>query len=472
MITAILALPLIFAIGSGVDGARYYSARAKLQNATDMAALALAASSEQDRDVLGQLAASYLVANMSGADVEGLDVSVTSADAEQIELTASGKMPLTFMRLANLVDVELDADARAMRSPIRNVELALVLDNTWSMSEQDASGISKINTLKEASRELVNALITTDDSPVRIGLVPYADYVNVGTTNRNAAWLDVGKDYSVPPSEQVCVEKTEKTICLAKKPTYACTRTVDGVAEPATCGGECTSQEKQTVPPYKSCSGGGSTTYYKWYGCVGSRKPGTTRLDDQSPTVGYPGYLETSQKCLSPIVKLTNDRPALLKAIDGMVIKVGDYKPYTYIPAGMIWGQNVLSRTEPFDDGADYDEQNVDPRKVLILMTDGDNTLRFNANNGRHISLSSPASKAATEVSETNKDTLSICTYAKSKRIEIFTVAFMVSNSTAKTMLETCASDAKHYFDASNRSKLLSAFSGIARSINQVRLAH
>ncbi|WP_062207200.1 TadE/TadG family type IV pilus assembly protein [Aureimonas sp. AU12] len=473
ILTALMAVPLILAVGFGVDAARYYSAQAKLQNATDMAALALAASTEQDSQTLAKLATSYLLANMSNTNVDHIAVKVTTATPEEIELAASGTMPLTFMQLARLSSMTLGTETKAMRSPVRNVELALVLDNTWSMSETDAGGVTKINTLKQAARELVNALITDEDSPVRIGLVPYADYVNVGTQYRNASWLDVGSDYSVVPAERKCVILSTKRSCpVDKNPTYSCTRYVDGVAETGSCGGGCPVAEvDKTVTPYESCSGGGNPTYYKWYGCIGSRKTGTSRLNDLSPGIRYPGYLETSQKCLNPIVTLTKDRAALVKAIDGMVINVGGYKPYTYIPAGMIWGQNVLSPPEPLTDAADYDDENVDPRKVLILMTDGDNTLRFNSGDGRHISLSSNASTATTQVNQTNSDTLSICSYAKSKKIEIFTVAFMVDNTVAKSMLETCASDAKHYFDASNSSKLLSAFSGIARAINQVRLA-
>ncbi|KTR03705.1 hypothetical protein NS365_17720 [Aureimonas ureilytica] len=85
--------------------------------------------------------------------------------------------------------------------------------------------------------------------------------------------------------------------------------------------------------------------------------------------------------------------------------------------------------------------------------------------------MSSKADKAAIEVNQTNNDTLSICSYAKNKKIEVYTIAFMVDNATAKDMLRLCATDAKHYFDASDRNRLLSAFSGIAKAINQVRLA-
>jgi hypothetical protein len=47
----------------------------------------------------------------------------------------------------------------------------------------------------------------------------------------------------------------------------------------------------------------------------------------------------------------------------------------------------------------------------------------------------------------------------------------MVDDETAKTMLESCATDKNHYFDASDTSKLLEAFTAISKSLRVVRLA-
>jgi hypothetical protein len=55
--------------------------------------------------------------------------------------------------------------------------------------------------------------------------------------------------------------------------------------------------------------------------------------------------------------------------------------------------------------------------------------------------------------------------------IEIFTVAFKVDDAAARTMLQGCATDAQHYYDASDPEALLVAFAGIAQSLRQVRLA-
>ena len=58
----------------------------------------------------------------------------------------------------------------------------------------------------------------------------------------------------------------------------------------------------------------------------------------------------------------------------------------TYIPAGLAWGFNALSKATPLTEAGKYDRSgpNIKPRKVLVLMTDGQNTKLMNASNGRH----------------------------------------------------------------------------------------
>lgn len=466
IVAGVLMLPLLLAIGLAVDYSRYLNAESHLQHVADGASLALSASGEKTETELRDLADRFVSANFSANHLEGVDITTLDTKNDQIDLGLTGRMKTAFMGLANIHSLTVRASSLSERAVMGSVEAVLVLDNTWSMSETDAKGVSRLVSLKKAAA-LVEEILGNERAVARIGLVPYADYVNVGTAHRHASWLDVEDDYTVQPTARVCHDE-ERDVCVANAPKSACTKYVDGVPEASTCGGACTTTERRTV---EVCTGGGTVTDYKWYGCVGSRMAGNSRLSDGSPSVRYPGYVETSQRCLNPIVPLSADKDALLAAINGMIINRGSYKPYTYIPAGLIWGQNLLSASEPFTQGAAYDLANVSPRKVAILMTDGDNTLRFTSNDGRHKALSSNTLTAETQVAATNNDTASICAYMKSNNIEIFTVAFMVDNSDAKSLLEGCASDSQHYYDASDSEKLQAAFSGIAESLSQVRLA-
>ncbi|MBX3569345.1 MAG: VWA domain-containing protein [Rhizobiaceae bacterium] len=474
IIAGAVSVPLALAVGLSVDYSRYQSSHAHLQELNDIAALALASSKEQNKKKLTELAELTIDRNRDPSRLDQVEIESLEATSDEIDLRLKGDIPATFMGIAGYDRLPSRTSTLAERAIRGNVEVALVLDNTWSMSEADPKGITKIGALKTAAGNLVKELLSDADGAVRIGLVPYADYVNVGTKYRNAPWLDVGDDYVTDPKPKTCTTKTTKTVCDKQKPTTTCERVVDGVKETYNCGGGCEAgySREVTVAPYESCSGGGNGTAYKWYGCVGSRMPSDYRLHDKFPTSRYPGYLETGIKCLNPLTTLTSNKADLLSAVDGMIINRGtSYRPNTYIPAGLVWGLNVLSPTEPFADSDDYDPANLKPRKVAVLMTDGENTLRFNTANGRHVAFNGSAANQLNQFKQVNADTLSICTYMKAQNIEIYSVAFMVDDADAKALMQGCATDSAHYFDASDSDSLLAAFSGISSSLRVVRLA-
>ncbi len=474
IIMGMLLLPLLLSVGLSVDYSRYLSAESHLQELADVASLALAGSREEDEVKLEAIANDFVAANIGMSKFDAVEIVDLNTENGQIDLDLKSTINTYFMGLANIDTLDVRASALAERAVTGAVEVALVLDNTYSMAETDAKGVTKLASLKTAANALVVELMSNPDADVKIGLVPYADYVNVGTGYRNQSWLNVPADYTVaavPKSGCSMKTVTVQGACTAYGPKYDCSTYVDGVRKPKTCE-DCTARKPSTTKQQETCTTPAKAAVkYKWYGCIGSRKTGTYRLDDTAPTVTYPGYLDTSQKCLKPIVTLSTDKTALKAAIDGMVYNLGSYEPYTYIPAGLIWGINVLSPTEPLNEAAAYDLANIEPRKVMLLMTDGENTRRFQSSDGKHVAFSSTAATAAIQLITVNLETVALCTYAKSNNIEVYSVAFMVDDLAAKTTLQACATDSDHYFDASDPDTLLAAFSGIAQSLSQVRLA-
>jgi Flp pilus assembly protein TadG len=466
---AFAGVVLICMAGAVVDYGRVTKARTSLQAATDAAALAAARLPSKDTAQLRAAANNFFVANT--ASIDGNNIEITNftfqAATGTVAVESSGVLDTSLMSIVGIKTMGFSAKSSAVKEVSGTVEMALVLDNTWSMSESAGGSDSKIKVLKAAAKNLVETVLKEGGSNVRIGIVPFAENVNVGTANRGQPWVSVPADYSTT-SEKKCTKKTTKDVCTKGAPA-TCTRTVDGVKETYDCTPQtCTTQ---TVPEYETCSGGG-TTNYRWYGCVHSRKTGNLRLTDADPSTPYPGWPETSQKCLNPIVPLTSDKTKLTSAIDGLIINIGGYRPQTYLPGGMIWGVNVLSPTAPFSEGAAYDTANRLPRKALVLMTDGSNTYRFQASDGKHVALSGNLTTAKSQTTQTDKDTSDICAYAKTKNIEVFTVAFAVTDVAAKTMLQGCATDAAHYYDATNSAALAAAFQAIGQSLTNLRLSH
>lgn len=473
MLSAALSVPLVLAVGLAVDYSRYVASSQHLQELADITSLTLAASNEQNGEHLETLAHHTINHNLNPTRLDSVRILSIKTTDDDVDVALTGEIPATFMSIAGYEMLPSRASALAERAVKGNVEVALVLDNTWSMSDTDHRGVSKIDTLKKAASGLVDKLLQTDDGSVRIGLVPYADYVNVGTQHRNESWLDVPADYTTTPSPRTCEMRTTRTVCDKERPTTTCTRVVDGITETYSCGGGCEPGYSRTVTvdPYEVCWGGGSGTAHTWHGCVGSRIGSDFRLHDRNPSVRYPGYVAANYLCPNPIVTLTSNKRTLLKAVDDMVIRRGSYRPETYIPAGLIWGLNVLNPTAPFRDAGEYDEQNLKPRKVAVLMTDGHNTLYYRSGDGRHVEPSGGEASRKSQIDQTNADTVAICNHMKAQKIEIYTVAFMVSDPAAKTMLENCATDPSYYYDATDSASLLLAFEGISSSLSVVRLA-
>jgi hypothetical protein len=192
-----------------------------------------------------------------------------------------------------------------------------------------------------------------------------------------------------------------------------------------------------------------------WNGCVISRVPAPLHLSDTMPTTRYKG--PHNMWCGTEILPLTQNKAAAIASIDSLVAD-GE----TYIPAGLIWGLNALSPSMPLTEGAPYDPLNADPKKVLVLMTDGANTRSLDQTTGYHW---------GGKDQKTDQDTVAICNTIKSNKIEIFTVAFQVTDTPTLNMLRDCASSSAHAFDARDSTAFMSAFKAIGSAITAVRLS-
>lgn len=477
ILTALLILPLIFGVGAGIDLNRLHTARVHLQDLADAGSLAMAISKEQQAGKLRSIGEATIDGNRAAGALNAVEIADLKTSDKQIELSLVSTVNMTFMSIAGFDAFDVQAASIAKREVTGTVEVALVLDNTYSMIGPNTSG-QKLASLKSAASKLVGTLLDGGQDQVRIALVPYADYVNVGTQYRSASWLSIeGK------RAPTCRTQTTETICHRRSPTFACTVTRDGIPQSSTCGGDCLESEVvPLVPPRETCDGPDKR---EWFGCVGSRFAQATppyNVTDANPSVPYPGIIDNEIKCPNPIVPLTTDRAKLLSAVNGMVVEKPYYKPLTYIPSGLMWGQNVLSASAPFQEGLDYDPKNRKPRKIVVLMTDGANTMMFQDWWGHHgpvrggekpdAELSSTDQRVRREERErTDSDSRKLCDYMKSKKIEIYTVAFMVDTSEGRALMAYCASTPANYFDANDSASLQTAFGNIGDSISRVRLS-
>lgn len=229
--TAAAVFPMIALVGGGVDMARMYAVRSRLQAACDAGALA-------GRRVMGtgQWSDNSNAANTNALRTFDLNFAVGSFGSTNrtrsfsesggtVTGTASADVPMTLMRLFHMPTKTLTVTCDGqMRIP--NTDVMFVLDNSGSMAwtiPGDASGISKMNGLKVAIKCFYEALAKQDISDVtptqcgtgsnpsgglssqvqlRFGFVNYDNMVNVGKLLPNDYLVDNATYQSRAPNTE------------------------------------------------------------------------------------------------------------------------------------------------------------------------------------------------------------------------------------------------------------------------------
>jgi hypothetical protein len=191
VIFSLAAVPLLLGAGAAVDMVRANRTEVVLQNAADAAALAGATSKKSEAE-LEQIAMDFLVANGGTAALDIVDDIEFKKQSGSFKVHIKGKIKTGFMSLAGIPAIDLDAMAE-VASGTSALEVALVLDNTDSMNAE-----GRLDDLKDSAKELVDSIF--DNAPeggyTRVGLVPFANYVNVGLVARNRSYMSVAADSS------------------------------------------------------------------------------------------------------------------------------------------------------------------------------------------------------------------------------------------------------------------------------------
>ena len=508
MITALSAIAFIVAGGTAVDFARASRERQILNSAVDSAALAVATSKVTDVAKLKAMADKYVKSNLAAlSDHSGgpvtLDINIYT---DRVTIAASETMPTSLMKVVdiNTMDLSVYSEARRVTS---NAEIALVLDNTGSMS---SSG--KIAALKTASNQLADILWGTEKTSthLKVALVPFAASVNVGKTYKTAAWMDTTGKNAISKLNFTDTTKYGNWAYtnMSNSPWAGCveqrkaTSTVNYDVDdtlPAANNGDTLfpfyfAPDEPTDSNSASSKTGwgdfGNDYLADWRAneSVNSTTKKNTSLDDrqrryqkyQSTTPSGSG-LGPSYNCgTAAITPLTNVKKTITDQVAAMVA-TGN----TNLAAGIGWGLRVLSPTEPFTQGAAYNDKKWN--KVMIVMTDGENDWGNVSNmnktlyGGYGFASQSSARLGIANVTNTRTTldtrTAKACEVAKAasgiadRKITIYTITFGSIDTQAKNLMRTCATDPEKYFHAPDNNTLITAFKTIATEISQVYLS-
>ncbi len=235
---------------------------------------------------------------------------------------------------------------------------------------------------------------------------------------------------------------------------------------------------------------GAQKSFTKYYP---SNNTNNIQFQSGAPDTSFPFENGPNYGCPRPIVPLTNSKTAVQTAITNLIAypAMG-----TYIPSGLVWGWHVLSPTEPFTEGvgpsSSYYNRTL---KALVLLTDGENSVTgvsnpnnsiFSAYNyvnttdasGNHHLGSNDANTAESNL---NAKTAALCanvktngTSTKEDDIRVYTITFGNIPSSAKTLMQNCASvvdGVTLYYHAPDNTELQNIFAKIGRDLADIHLS-
>lgn len=480
MIFALASVSLFTASGAGIDMARAMMVKTRLAGALDAAALAVGTTSGLNNDQLTTMAQHYFDANYPATSIGTHAPVSVSVDGQHMTLSVSGTVPTTLLQILNIDDLSLTVTNEVVRA-VTKLRVALVLDNTGSMSQTDNTGTSKIDALKTATHQLLtqlqNAAVNTGD--VQVSIVPFSLDVNSGTANVNAEWLGWSDWEAPPPNSMPPANVGPGSSCPYSTGTspygYRCTNspangasTTNTIPSSGTYAGYiCPGVDNGRYNAgrrghyyngcYDSVRVGSSYTHTwhpnnhnTWAGCIMDRARDYD-TNNSAPAAGSSGSLFPSENnTYCPPVTLT----ALSTDWTSLNTKVDEMTPNgsTNQTIGLAWGWQALSRGIPLNaPAADSTVQNV-----IVLLSDGLNTQDRWYGDGVNQSTDVDARMALA------------CSNAKAANVRIYTVLVMSGNS---SVLQSCATDSSKYFALSTAGEIVTAFNTIGTELANLHLA-
>jgi Flp pilus assembly protein TadG len=405
---ALATIPVIGGVGAAVDYSRANSAKSGLQAAIDAAGLILSKEAQTlTKAQLETKAAALVKANFNYPQATSLTITpsftTVGSGSYKLDLSASALVPTTFTAMWQPT-MQIGASAEIVWG-MKRLELVLALDNTGSMSSSN-----KMKQLKLASKDLLKTLQNAAKKPddIKVGIVPFATDVNVGTANKNAAWIRWDEWEEENGSCSRSQYKT-KSACENANRTW-------------------TTANKNT-----------------WNGCVWDRDQNydTTNTAASIGTKATLYSAHQADNCPTSMLTLTTDWTALNSKIDDM-----DPTGNTNVTIGLQMAFQMLSPVAPFNASAPKNDLD----KVIILLTDGDNTENRWSSNQTTID---------------NRTKLA-CANVKAANIKLYTVRVINGNA---TLLQECASKSDMYYNLQNAAQLSGIFASIAHNLANLRLA-
>jgi Flp pilus assembly protein TadG len=158
VVVALSALPLMMAGGAAVDYGNWISVQARLQAATDAAALAAGREANLGEEELRRVATDYFMSNFGTPRNSGTpNMTMTLDGAGKVRIDANVTVDNYLLKTIGKQSQYITASAEVSKEAT-GLEVVLVFDNTGSMASQ-----SRLSTLKVAANDFVEILFGPRD---------------------------------------------------------------------------------------------------------------------------------------------------------------------------------------------------------------------------------------------------------------------------------------------------------------------
>lgn len=313
-------VPIVGGIGAAVDYSMANSNRTSMQKALDATALALAKLMPLTQAQLDEKGWQLFSASLGTMKVNmpksGLVIATPTIG--KIHLTATGQYTPQISGFMGVSTFPVTAETEVQWG-MKKLELALALDNTGSMADNN-----KMTELKKAAKNLLTTLKASAMNPgdVKVAIIPFHKEVRVDTSTYGASttWLK-WDDWD-----------SNNQNCSGNFWNYTCT----------------------------------PKNHNTWDGCIMDRDQ-SYDANDTAPTSSATRF--PAKQCsysLTTLMPLSYDWIALANKIDAM-----QPNGNTNVTIGLVWAWHALTSGDPLTEAA---APASDLSKYIILMTDGENT--------------------------------------------------------------------------------------------------
>jgi len=417
VVFAITLLPITAGIGGAVDVTRSVTIGSEIQSALDSGTLA-AASLTQTADPESVVRA-YIEGAIEeyGGVIESLVVTVNAdvaLNSREVVAEAVVRVPTLLLGVAGIQEITMGKTSTALEQ-VQNVEVALVLDISSSMRG------NKIDSLREASIDFIDSVLgRSGEELTSISIIPYGGTVQLDPSFHR--YLDPASGISA----------ADWNGCLELPADH-----VDRVV-----------LDEGGYAPFPEF-----TVWNRGNNWCPPDEDGTSAL-----------FLTSNR----------DDLAGLLSTFDNPILSDGTG---TDIATG--WGVRALDPAwrgklgGHFPDRpADYTDERT--LKVMVVMTDGGITQQRRPEPPWEEGVDDPHVGTGGTYDFYNKSTATsnfedACELAKDNGVVVYTIAFQVSGSSNRQLMENCATKPDQYYDVQSLD-IAAAFSSIASDLNRLRL--